>query len=173
MKKKAKKVIAIIIISLVVFLGYKITKKLNYKNEVAERIQSVPNFSFHTLKGEIFTQKKLPNKPIVFVYFNSDCDYCKSEATKIHERIEDFKNIQLIFISFEKAIAISQFAKKYKLYNKENVLFLEDRKAIFSQIFDAKSIPYILVYDANRKLLKKFKGATKIDSILELLHRFL
>ena len=28
------------------------------------------------------------------MYFNSDCDYCKSEATKIEERLEDFKNTQ-------------------------------------------------------------------------------
>jgi peroxiredoxin len=169
MKKKVRILIALLLISLVGFLGYKITNTLKAKKEAAERIQTIPNFSFFNLEGTVYTQENLPNKPIVFVYFNSECDFCKTEATKIQERLIDFKNTQLVFISFEDKKAISQFATTYQLNNQENVLFLEDRKATFSQIFDANSIPFILVYDTNKKLLQKFKGATKIDAILKVL----
>jgi peroxiredoxin len=169
MKKKVRILIALLLISLVGFLGYKITNTLKAKKEAAVRIQTIPNFSFFNLEGTVYTQKNLPNKPIVFVYFNSECDFCKSEATKIQERLVDFNNIQFVFISFEEVKTISQFAKHYKLDHQENVLFLEDRTATFSQIFDANTIPFILVYDAHKKLLQKFKGATKVDAILEVL----
>ena len=166
MKKKIKLIITIALLSIVGYLGYKIASKLNHKKEVAARIQHLPDFSFTTIQGAAFTQDHLQNKPTVFVYFNSDCDYCKSEAAKIQKRLSAFKNVQLIFISFEKSEAIQQFAKDYKLNDQENVLFLEDKKGLFSQLFDANTIPYLLVYDTNRKLLQKFKGATKVDWIL-------
>lgn len=169
MKRKIKIISISIIAFCIGFLSYKIKSKFNHKKEVAERIQKIPDFSFYQLNGEVFTERNLPNKPIIFVYFNSNCEYCQSEATKIQQRIADFKQTQLIFISFEEADSIKQFAAKYKLDDQENIIFLEDRKGQFSYIFDVNSIPYIVVYDTNQKFLQKFKGATKIDNILEVL----
>lgn len=168
--KTKKRIVGLILISIIGFIGYKITNKLQYKKEVEKRIQTLPNFSFKTVNGTNFTKKQLKNKPTIFIYFNSDCDYCKSEATKIKERLNEFKNVQLVFVSFEQTIGIIQFAKTYGLSNQENVIFLEDTKSEFSEIFDAKSIPYVLVYNSNKQLLKKFKGATKISNILEVLN---
>lgn len=169
MKKKLRIIGLLLIASIFGFLGFKITNKISHKKEVAANTKTIPTFSFLDTEGNVYTNKNLPNKPIVFVYFNSDCDYCKSEATKIEERLEDFKEAQLVFISFEEQDSIIAFAKEYKLYNKENIVFLEDKKGDFSQIFDVNSIPYIVVYNKNKSFLQKFKGATKIDSILAVL----
>jgi thiol-disulfide isomerase/thioredoxin len=169
MKKKLRIVIAILLVSIVGFLSYKITSKLSFKKEVTKRTKTIPNFYFLDIKSTTYTEKDLPHKPTVFVYFNSTCDYCISEAIKIEIRLEDFKEVQLVFVSFEKQEEIIAFAKEYKLYNKENIVFLEDKKAVFSEIFDVNSIPYIVVYDANKNFLQKFKGATKIDDILAVL----
>jgi peroxiredoxin len=169
MKKKIKLLVAITLLSIVGYLGYNIASTLNYKNEVTKRIQSIPNFSFHDLNGDVYTEKNLPNKSIIFIYFNSNCEYCQSKATKIQQRLSDFKETQLVFVSFEEAASIKLFATAYKLDNQENIIFLEDRKGQFSHIFDVHSIPYIVVYDADRKFLQKFKGATKIDNILEVI----
>jgi len=169
MKKKIKLFIAIALLSVVGYLGYSIASVLNHKKEIAERIKIIPNFSFHDLNGKVYSEKDLPNKPIIFVYFNSDCDYCQSEARKIQGRIHEFKDAQLIFISFEETASIKQFAAAYKLDDQESITFLEDRKGQFSNIFDVHSIPYIVVYNKNQEFLQKFKGATKIDNILEVL----
>lgn len=169
MKKKIRIVIVILLSVVIGFLAYKITIKLQHKTAVAERIKTLPTFSFTTTEGAVYTDKDLPNKPVIFVYFNSDCEYCKSEATKIQERLVDFKNTYLVFVSFEETASIVQFAKTYQLDNKENITFLEDRKGEFSKLFDVNSIPYTVVYNKNRKLLQKFKGATKIDNILKVL----
>lgn len=150
-------------------MGYKITVKLKYKKEVAEKIKVLPNFSFFDLKGEKFANNNLKNNDIVFIYFNSDCDYCHSEASKIEEKLLEFKNTQLVFISFEEKERIAKFARQYKLNNRENIVFLEDRKGEFSKLFDVHSIPYIVIYDSNGKLLKKFKGITKINDVLKVL----
>lgn len=169
MKKKIKLLLAIVLFIVIGFLGYKISSKLIHKKEVAERIKVIPNFSFYTLDGKEFSDKNLQKKPSVFVYFNSECIYCQSETKKIQERLEDFNEVQLIFISFEKKEIIQQFAKDYELLDQENVLFLEDRKGEFSKLFDVTSIPFMVIYDEQKKMLKKFKGATNINAIVEVL----
>ena len=169
MKRKIKIIFISIIAFFVGFIGYKINNKLSHKKEVAERIQHIPNFSFQGLNGVTFTKKNLPNKPIIFVYFNSDCEYCQSEATKIQQRLTDFKDTHLVFVSFEEKEGIQKFATTYKLDNQENITFLEDKKGQFSHIFDVNSIPYIVVYNKNKQFIQKFKGATKVDNILEVL----
>lgn len=157
------------LLTVIGFIGYKVATKISNKKEISERIKTIPNFTFHTLDGMEFTRNNLGNKTIIFIYINSECDYCQSEAIKIQKRLPDFEDAQLIFVSFETAEDIQKFAKDYKLDNQENILFLEDRKGKFSEVFDVSSIPYIVIYDKDKNFLKKFKGATKIDKILEVL----
>ena len=154
-------------IAIISFLGYKITDKINHKKEVTERTRVIPNFSFNNIDGSEFSTTNLKNKATVFVYFNSDCDYCQSEATKLEERLADFRDKQIVFVSFEVQDSIVKFAKQFHLFNRENVTFLEDKKGEFSTLFDVNSIPYIVAYDSKGTLKGKFKGATKIDKILQ------
>lgn len=171
MRKIVKILIITFIISLICFLGFKTINKLKLKKETAVLIQSIPNFSFETINGRNFTQNNLINKKIIFLYFNSDCDYCKSEANKIKNNLNIFKEIQLIFVSFEDKSSIINFSKNYNLNNKKNIVFLEDKKFKFSEIFDANTIPTTIIYDENKKLLKKFTGAAKFDKILRVLNK--
>ncbi len=170
MKKKLKFGILFGVLLVIGFLGYNIAQKISHKNKVSERVKMLPDFTFKTLNGNVFTQDSLlKNKATVFVYFNSECDFCIAEATKIQERLEAFKKCQLVFVSFESSKKIEKFAKGHKLLYEKNVVFLEDRKGGFSQIFDVNSIPYTVLYDAENKLLHKFKGAAKVDLILKYL----
>lgn len=168
MKKYIKPIIGIVLISVIIFLGYNISKKISYKKEVAERFKTIPNFTFLTLNNEVFSEKELnKNTYKLFVYFNSDCDYCQSEATQISENLDLFNDIQLVFVSFEPVEGIKQFAKIYNLLNKENIIFLQDNEMIFEELFDAKSIPFMLFYSKDNQLIEKYKGATKIENILK------
>ncbi len=170
MRKYKKILISVIIISVIGYLGFSISKKIKYKNEVAQRIKAIPNFTFFTLDNVPFSEKELSkNTNKLFVYFNTECDFCQHEVQQISEYLPKIKNTQIVFVSFEEIEIIEAFANKYNLSNKENVLFLQDKKLEFSEIFDAKSIPFILLYDAENNLIQKFKGATKIDKITKLL----
>jgi len=159
-----------VLVSVIGYLGYNISAKINHKKEVAKRIQVIPEFSFKTLRGEKFSQKDLNSTlPKLFIYFNSECEYCQGEAQQIHRNLEKLKNIQVVFISFESAKEIETFAEKYNLINIENIIFLEDGKLEFYEIFDANTIPFMLLYSKDNQLIQKFKGAIKIEKIIGLL----
>ena len=168
MKKILKIVIPILIISLIAFMGYKVVSKINHKKQVAENIKKMPAFSYLNLENKIFTNENLEEgKPTLFIYFNSECDFCNHEAEMVQQNIEELKAIQVVFISYEPIEKIKQFATKFKLLNHANIYFLSDSKITFATTFDVKSMPCLVLYDKDNNLIEKIKGQVKIETVLE------
>ncbi|WP_230157643.1 redoxin domain-containing protein [Flavobacterium sp. CECT 9288] len=107
------------------------------------------------------------NIPTIFIYYNSECNFCNEETQMIQENIAKFKDIQLVFVSFEKPEKIVEFAKKHKLDQNDKVTFLCDNRLTFSSTFDVQSLPCLVLYDKNNKLIEKIKGQTKTETILK------
>jgi peroxiredoxin len=168
MKKTLKIVIPLLVLSLLAFMGYKVVSKINHKKQVAENIKKMPTFSYVTLENKVFTQENLiQNKPTLFIYFNSECDFCNHEAEMVQQNIEQLKDIQVFFISYEPIKKIKQFATKFKLLNHANIYFLSDSKISFAATFDVKSMPCLVLYDKDNNLIEKIKGQVKIETVLE------
>ena len=170
MKKYLKIFIPLVFISLVSFLGYKIVTKINYKKEVAANIKTIPDFKYQNLQGESFSNKNLKKgTPTLFIYFNSECEYCNEETKMIQERLNEFNRYQLVFVSFEKPELIKTFAQKYNLLNYDNIHFVCDTKVTFATTFDVQSLPCLVLYDKNQQLIEKLKGQTKVEVLLKKL----
>ena len=168
MKKYLKIIIPILILGSIAFMGYKVISKINHKKEVAEHIKTIPEFSYKTVDGKVFSNTDLKeNIPTIFLYFNSECEHCQSEAEQIRDNIKKFANVQLIFISFEEPKTITAFATKYKLIGYDKITFLCDSKVSFATTFDVNSLPTVVIYDQNNRLVEKIKGEVKIENILK------
>jgi peroxiredoxin len=171
MKKYLKIIIPPLFISVLGYLGFQLYTKIKHKKEVAENIKTIPKFEFQDIKGGIFTNENLKkNIPTLFIYYNSECEFCNEEATMIKENINSFKNYQLVFISFEKRNSIKAFASKHQLDIYDNVYFLADTKVTFATTFDVKSLPCLVLYDKDQKLIEKIKGQVKPEAILKKLN---
>ena len=170
-RKTIKLALLIFIFGLATFLGYKVITKTQEKNAIVESIKTIPDFSFTTLSNNVFTKKNLKsNLPTVFLYFNSECDLCHYEAQSINEDVSKFNDIQLVFVSTEPIEDIKTFSEKYNLNDRENIVFLNDAKDDFSKLFNATSIPFILIYDKERNLIKTHKGQLNAKGILKVLN---
>lgn len=170
MKKILKICVAFAFVSLLFFVGYQVISKINHKNQVAENIKTMPNFGYIGLDGNLFTEKEVKqNTPILFLYFNSECEYCNEEAQMIKESISKLKEVQLFFVSFEKPEQIKAFATKHQLLAYDNITFLYDSKVTFATTFDVKSLPCLVLYDKNQHLIEKIKGQTKVSQLVKKL----
>ncbi len=169
-KKSILYIVIVVILSLLSCLGYNIITKAKEKNQIVKKLQTIPKFEFLTLKQQPFAKTNLrPNLNTIFVYFNSECDFCQHEAQSISDNLDSFKNVQFIFVSIEQKETIKKFAELYNINNHENIVFLEDKKREFSTLFNANSIPYILIYNQENKLIKKHKGQLNAKGILRAL----
>jgi peroxiredoxin len=155
----------------VVIVGYMFVHKLREKQQVAVELKSVPTFNFTKVTGQNFSNKQLiPTSNTVFIYFNSTCASCQYEAQGILENISSFKDTQFLFVSTEPIDIIKEFSCEYNLQNINQIIFLHDSLNIFSNRFDATSIPYLLIYNKKGKLLKKHKGQLNVSEILNVLN---
>ncbi len=170
MKKSIKILIVGFGVSLFSFLGYQVSAKISSKTKIENTLQTLPDFLFENLKGKAFTNKDLKKKQqTIFIYFNSGCDYCQNEAKLIKEHIDKFNNVQLIFVSIETIDEIKTFSKQYQLDNYDNITFLSDKRDDFTTRFGATSVPYLLIYDQDQKLIKKHKGQLTISGLQKAL----
>lgn len=158
------------VITLLCFIGYEVVSKINHKKEIAENIKTIPAFFYKNLKGSVFTKENLKeDTPSLFIYFNSECEYCNEEAQMIQKNIMLLKKFELLFVSFEKPALIKAFATKHELNTYDNVTFLSDTKASFATTFDVKSLPCLVLYDKNKNLIGKIKGQTKVETLIKKL----
>jgi len=150
------------------YFGYQIFSKIKHKKEVAHNIKEMPKFSFTTIEGKTLTNKDLlPNHRTIFVYFNTTCDFCSHEAQMFKDNLHKMSKYQIIFVSFETSELIKPFAKQFQLLNHDKIHFITDPRATFSITFDVKSMPSIVLYDENHKLVEVIKGQVKIETILK------
>tara|TARA_R110000796_G_scaffold88850_6_gene192057 strand:- start:130306 stop:130830 length:525 start_codon:yes stop_codon:yes gene_type:complete len=169
-----RKVIIILIIgltfSVLAYFSYHIVAKSKEKNKIASKLETISNFEFRTLNDLPFTNSNLKTKtPTIFIYFNSECDFCQHEAESIRKNLESFKIAQILFVSIEPIEIIKVFSRHYKLSQQPNITFLHDNANTFVTQFDATSIPYLLIYDKNQELIKKHKGQLNANGILKAL----
>ncbi|MDO4783044.1 MAG: TlpA family protein disulfide reductase [Capnocytophaga felis] len=172
MKKKSiiKRTISLLVICFLGFMSYKMYQKMSHKKQVAQQIAILPAFSFTDLEGNTFTNSDLKeNVATIFVYFNSECDYCLHEAQSIRENLLQFDGTQFVFVSFEPVENIKKFAQEQQFLGVENITFVQDASFVFAQKFDANSIPYLLIYNKDKKLIYKHKGQIKAETIFRVL----
>lgn len=170
MKKYIRIFIPIIVILALVYTGYKMVELSRHKKIQNEKIAHIPVFELKSTLGENYTNRNLKESvPVVFLYFNTDCEFCQAEIEDIVQNIKKFEGIQLLFVSFEpiQKIITFQATKKLDIYN--NVVFLSDYKNTFSETFGVKKIPSSLVYDKTGKLVSRNNGAVKVDYLLKAL----
>ena len=170
MKKTLKIIIPILFTSLFGYFGYQIYSKIQHKKEVAENIKTIPKFEYQNINGGVFSNANLKKDiPTLFIYFNSECEFCNEEAAMLQKNSRQFAAVQLIFISFEKPALIKAFAAKHQLLSNDNITFLSDSKVSFAATFDVKSLPCLVLYDKNQKLIEKIKGQTKAETLIKKL----
>lgn len=166
-----KKFLISIVIVLFCVMGIKIVSLLQHRAQIEHFLAIVPDFSFQTIEGTPFTKAQLPeNVAVVFIYFNTECEYCFYETKDITSHKEQFKETMFLFISKEPIENIANFAKEQGLEGNDSFLFLHDKTDTFAKTFNAPSIPYILIYGKDKELLARHRGQLKAEKIISILN---
>ncbi len=172
MKEIIKIVFPIILFLGVGFMLFKTFKKIEQKNTIALQIKKIPDFEFLEIQSnEKFSSKSLKKDiPVLFVYFNTECEHCRYEIKQISHNINKFENCQIIMISIEEPEILKTFTKKHNLLNKKNITILYDKDLMFEEIFGNCPFPTSFIYNKKRELVKTFKGEVKIEALLKYLN---
>lgn len=133
-----------------------------------QEINELPYLSYQTLKGDTVSTRTLPGGTIL-ILFNTECDHCQREAKEISEKIEAFKNYELLFIAADSVHKIDNFSKTYKLDDKPNVKFGRAEYQDVFMNFGSIPTPSVYIYSRERKFVKSFLGETPVEELIKYL----
>jgi peroxiredoxin len=170
--KTKKKIVAsslvIIMVALAGWMIYSSVKKLKKKEEMSASISEVPQFVFLNVDSSaVSVNASFTEHPLVIIYFNSECDYCREEAQTISDSIVLFDGIELLFISMEPLGVIEDFAEEKALENHNHVAFGQIDETVLNDVLGIITAPQLFIYNREGKLTKQFKGSTKIEAIIK------
>ncbi len=127
----------------------------------------MPPFEFYTLDRDTLIYSDLEECPLMIIYFNTRCDFCQYEMQEIIARSEEFSKIQILFVSAERdKMPLDSLNKHFGLsYNTDMGIYRCSYQKI-TEWFGEMVSPTVLIYDKKGALINKFKGAMRINDIL-------
>jgi thiol-disulfide isomerase/thioredoxin len=97
-------------------------------------------------------------KPTALLYYSPYCPYCKALTQEIIEEMDELKNIQFYFISSFPMSIIKAYSEAYQLAKYPNIITGMDTSHLMQDYFEAQGIPYLAIYDKDKKLNQAFLG---------------
>jgi thiol-disulfide isomerase/thioredoxin len=112
------------------------------------------------------------HKPVMLIYFSPDCPHCQHLTLEMKQKMDNFKNIQIVMITFTRTEypymkMIRDFNRDYGLLKYKNITMGTEYPDYFVQrYFQIETTPYVAVYNKEGKLVKGFKKAPEMDDLI-------
>lgn len=162
------------IVSLVLFaigiLGVKIHQRVVLNRKVSEKIQTIPTlivYSFQNKKEDISTMVR--RRPLVLIYFNTDCHYCQGEVESITHHSKLMQLADIVLVSDQPLKKLVEFNQDYNLSSFSHMQIFCDRDHQFYHVFGTDIHPNTYIYGEDGRLLKHFKGETSAEAMMRIL----
>jgi thiol-disulfide isomerase/thioredoxin len=118
----------------------------------------VPSFKIVESNGKIFKAENLPiGKPLIIIYFSPECDDCQRLTENFLTRINDFKNVAVVMITYLSVESVSQFVARNNLNKYSNIIIGTEGKYLFvKNYYNIEQFPFIALYNSKCYLIKKY-----------------
>ena len=116
-----------------------------------------PTSPFTTSNGKPVTDDLLAyRKFLTVIFYDTDCEHCRQQATEIGRNMRRFKNTLLVWLTIGEEEVIRAFRQQYFAETCEDkVLFLQDRNMSVFNTFEGMdgTTPIIYIFDKERNQL--------------------
>jgi len=171
MNKKVVLSIIICLAGLSLFLIVKTFNKIEGKKQISENISRLPDLKITTPDLNNIKINTISNhKYLILIAFNTTCDICHHEIKSILDNIEKFDGVKIAMLSSEPMDSIIKFQKKYELNKYSSILLGQVNDVYASQVLGVEIIPQIFIYNSEKKLIKVYKGETRLEAILKYIN---
>jgi thioredoxin-related protein len=158
---------ATLLIAAVLFMVYGIAEKVIAMKAIQEKklnLTALPFFNTDSINYRVDS-----TNPVLLVHFNSECEHCQYELDELSKNLNALQHATILLMSSENIAVIKETAQDLGLADTPNVSFLKINRDNVFENFGSLSTPHIFIYDNEHKLIKEFKGETKMEAILQYL----
>ena len=132
----------------------------------------LPSFRIRLLDGEtIVDTKTIDNKkPTIFILFSPDCKHCSDIVKSLTAQLPTFDSVNLCLLSTPMPMEdIRSFATLNKLLLYDQITVGQDVDFFFGSFFKANTVPFVAVYDKQKKLFTIIKNLKEIDELKSII----
>jgi len=121
-----------------------------------------------TTKDVYSTPADLPkNKPVMLIYFATDCGHCQKLITDMKPYMKDFEDMQVVMITFSDIRMVKSFQNDYGLTAWPNfTLGTEGYTYTVQKYYKLQHTPYIAIYDHKGKLVQAYEKPPEIKELV-------
>ena len=169
---KRKIILAFIAAGFLLLLGasvFLMKQKQNFKRSIAV----IPEFCLpQAIDSLMFCHTQLSQgKPVVIIYFHTECDFCHAKAQQLQQKTDTAGNIQWVFVSFAHNYSVNKFMETYDLADIPNLVVLVDPQFLLYERLKVTAIPTSYIYDRRHRLVTVKRGAAKLETLIQLANR--
>ncbi|HET6253293.1 MAG TPA: MauE/DoxX family redox-associated membrane protein [Puia sp.] len=106
--------------------------------------------------------------PFIIFRFEPWCPHCQAETRDIIQHMQQLKNIRIYYITSSPFAEMKVFYQHYKLAQYPNIFMGRDTSNYFLHYYKPSSIPYLVVFDAKKRLVTAMKGETDIEYLRQV-----
>ena len=128
----------------------------------------MPAFKIRKLDSTtIFNTYDIPKgKPTMLMLFMPDCEHCQKQVERMIAGMDSISNVQIYLFSPLPVFKIKEFYDKYHLADYKNIVLVgQEYEFFFASYYKATSVPFIAVYNHNKKLMRAFQGSAGLKEI--------
>ena len=132
--------------------------------------QILPPFEMALSSGKVFkASKDLPKrKPVIVIYFDPDCDHCQKLMNELFKRINTFRNVEIVMITFKSLSETAAFEKKYATHRYPNVVVgTEGNYFYLRNYYKLVKMPFTALYDRSQNLVYSYREETSVDDLIK------
>ncbi|WP_354427273.1 MULTISPECIES: thioredoxin domain-containing protein [unclassified Mucilaginibacter] len=107
------------------------------------------------------------NQPVMLIYFATDCGHCQKLVNDMKPFMKDFKNIQVVMVTFSDIRMVKTFQNDYGLTAYPNfTLGTEGYTYTVQKYYKLQHTPYIAIYDHKGKLVQAYEKPPEMKELI-------
>lgn len=110
-------------------------------------------------------------KPVVLFLFSPNCPYCRAQTNELIANIESFKDVRLYMLSSASFGLIQDYYRYYQIAKYSNITLGRDYENYFGNYYKAMGVPFIAIYDKDKRLKQALIGQVGIHTIKNLIRQ--
>ena len=127
----------------------------------------LPAIQFLSIDGQSQTVSARPDERTVILLVQSQCGHCGYELDELERKISDIADLHLYVLSTEQNFFAAGYLDRFpKLRASSSVSIGVVDRASFERALGVLVTPALFVFDERGRLVKSFRGETKIDAFV-------
>jgi thiol-disulfide isomerase/thioredoxin len=151
------------------FLIVVLLNTLFYNARAAEVKDSIPSFKILLSNGTYYTRQDIPKgKPVILIYFSPDCEHCQKLLNSFFPRIKEFKNSEIVLVTFKTVDEVKTFEQQYQTYKYPNlVVGTEGNTYYLRYYYKLTNTPFTVLYDKKGNMVYSYRKETPVTDLVQ------